>query len=148
MFSNDIEDRTEHLPNGALLVECGYRLVGVGAHRDSNAIEESNFMVASDRLGSAGDIGRPWDYGTEEWSTVGVAHFRHWAVGWVDELVYRPGVDANVDTMVQLIRRSLEDYPILDEEHYSELEWSSNHPDDDDLCYSDDDDCGCERIKA
>jgi len=137
-------ERTAKLPNGSKLVECGFELVGVGMHRDSHPYEESNFMVASGMLDADGDIGRPWEYGEDEYPIVGVAHFRHWAVGWVDELVYRPGVDPDTDALVLEIREALDRYPLLDEGHASELEWDANHPEDG-VCYAEDyDDCPCQ----
>lgn len=136
-------ERTALLPNGRKLVESGYELVGVGAHRDSHAYERSNLEVATEWLSSSGDIGRPWDDEGADGPLVGVAHFRHWAVGWVDELMYRPGEDEATDSLVSELRERLEQYPLLDEEHALMMEWEENHPEDG-VCYSEDgDDCGC-----
>lgn len=107
----------------------------VGQHRDSDPLERSNFEVIHRDLAERfGD-------------SVDVASFRHWAVGWIEEITYdagRPELVAAVDEW----RAALADYPCADEEHYSQLEWDDNHPDCDELCYSDDPDCSCGRRKA
>jgi hypothetical protein len=81
----------------------------VGRHRDSDVLDRSNFEVALEQLGGESD-------------TVIVARASHWAVGWVESIL----VDAtNADAVHEAedIRRSLEDYPVLDDMRYSEMEW-------------------------
>lgn len=101
----------------------------VGISRDSDALERSNYILAQEMLDGIDP---------DAWS---IARFNHWAVGWIDEIVYDIGND-DMSAEVSRIRGMLEDYPVLDEVHYSELEWSDNHPDDG-VCYSDDGDCPC-----
>lgn len=74
---------------------------------------------------------------------VAVAHFRHWAVGWVDELIYRPS-DADAAAIVRELRERLEEYPLLNEDDAYRREWETDHPSPSE-CYSDEgDDCPCD----
>ena len=87
----------------------------VGQTRDSEALERSNMITATERLDAIDANG----------STV--ARFGHWAVGWIEEIAYDladPAICAAVDAM----RASLDDYPVLDEIRYSDMEWEENHP--------------------
>lgn len=86
-------------------------LIGpAGQHRDSDTIERSNFEVARDRL-----LAVDPDQHDHE-----VIRMRHWAVGWVEEIAYRPG--SEVARVADSIRESLDGYAILDEHHHSKLE--------------------------
>ena len=107
----------------------------VGRHRDSEALDNSNFEVIYE------------DLKTRFPDSVDVVHFGHWAVGWVEEIAYDPG-NADLVAAIEEWREKLDNYPVADEEHYSQLEWDENHPEHDSLCYSDDSDCGCGREKA
>ena len=82
--------------------------VGPGRSRDSEALEESNFAVALTRLGDESD-------------TVRVVRAGHWAVGWVETILVHES-DTKGLAELQHIADDLESYPILDEEHYSNLE--------------------------
>lgn len=96
-------------------------LVGpCGRSRESDLIEESNFAVAVSRLSMIDSDKADYE----------VIRFGHFAVGWIDEIVTRPG--SACAAAASKMRESLEDYPILDEDHYSYLEqeyessnWSS-----------------------
>lgn len=82
----------------------------LGQSRDSDTIERSNFQVACDMF----DEIDPDGYTIERES--------HWAVGWVETLL----VDPSKPDMVQQaedIQAALEDYPLLDEMHHSNLEY-------------------------
>jgi hypothetical protein len=48
----------------------------------------------------------------------------HWAVGWVEYLMIRADAPQAIRDKVQAIADQLENYPIYDEDHYSELEWN------------------------
>lgn len=107
----------------------------VGQHRDSGALDKSNFAVIyADLSGKFGEA-------------VDIALFTHWAVGWVEEIIWDAGRE-DVARAVADWRGALADYPVADEMHFSELEWESNHPSGDPHCYSEDDDCGCGRESA
>lgn len=82
----------------------------VGQHRDSDALDRSNFTVIyqdlSERFGDSVDIAR----------------FGHWACGWVEEIIFDIGND-DCEQAVAAWRAKLDDYPVADEAHWSELEW-------------------------
>jgi hypothetical protein len=90
--------------------ERGSWLVAAGQHRDSDSIERSNFAAMLKRLGGESD-------------TVAVERESHWAVGWVEHLLIDPGDTAKVEA-AQEMRESIADYPLLDESHHSELEYT------------------------
>jgi hypothetical protein len=89
-------------------------------HRDANIIDESNWRVAL-----ASSDAKPWDNGDDNFEDRPmVYHWRagHCLVGWVEYLMVR--ADADEDTLKRAgeIVCALDDYPILDEWDYSELE--------------------------
>lgn len=61
--------------------ECG----PCGRTRDSEPIEAHNFEVAQDRLDAIDPNGDTWE----------VISWRHWAVGWVEEIFTMPGSEAH-----------------------------------------------------
>ena len=75
--------------------------------RDSEALTRSNFTCALEQIGG----------------NVAVAHERHWACGWVETILI-PQENTQALEIAQKILDKLEDYPVLNEEHYSELEYS------------------------
>lgn len=82
--------------------------VFLGRHRDSDLITESNFTCALKRLGGESD-------------TVKVVFESHWAVGWVEWIAIHES-DVTALQEADAVLDELNDYPILDESHYSELE--------------------------
>lgn len=101
----------------------------VGQHRDSEALDRSNFEVIYEDLAER--------FGDD----VDNASFGHWAVGWVEELAWNAG-NTELATEVQRWEKALADYPVADDMHFSDLEWQDNHPREGE-CYSDDPYC-CE----
>ena len=85
-----------------------YYSSGVGQSRDSSALERSNFSCMLRALGGESD-------------TVLVIHEGHWAVGWVEWIAIHES-DAKALETADEIARGLEDYPVVDESHWSELE--------------------------
>lgn len=84
--------------------------VGPARTRDSEVLEQSNFDVTLRELGGESD------------PEVVVAGTNHWAVGWVDRiLVHKDAYDKL--RILDAIAEKLEDYPVLDEEDFSEREW-------------------------
>ena len=117
----------------------------LGQHRDSEALERSNYTVVStDLLGRFGSkvsahapaceaVGTDWDaLPCDCPPDVVVETFRHWAVGWTESLLVR--VDAHRVRPTDLLEpteawleavewlEALEAYPVADEDHYSQLE--------------------------
>lgn len=85
----------------------GY-FVGLGQHRDSDALDRSNFRAALEALGGESD-------------TVHVVREGHWAVGWIEWIAIH---ESNIESLkIQYdIERSLADYPVLDETDLCEEE--------------------------
>jgi hypothetical protein len=85
--------------------------VDLGSHRDADALTRSNYAVVETRLRDADGNEETW---CEESSS-------HWAVGWTANFAVAPGSGA--ETVLRDAVAQLADYPVLDEEHYSELEF-------------------------
>ena len=74
--------------------------------RDSDALEESNFHTALRMLDG-------------ESETVKVARSSHWLVGWVEQILIHVSDVEKVELGNQIVAQ-LEEYPVLDEDDYSE----------------------------
>jgi hypothetical protein len=81
---------------------------GCGQHRDSDCLERSNFACMLKSLGG-------------ESETVIVVRENHWAVGWVEWIAIHED-DSKSLVIADKIQERLEDYPIINEDHWSELE--------------------------
>jgi hypothetical protein len=84
---------------------------GVGQSRDSDCLEQSNFAVMLAELGGESD-------------TVIVVRESHWAVGWVEWIAIHQSDTAALAVADAACER-LANYPILDEEDWSEREWNA-----------------------
>jgi hypothetical protein len=102
--------------------------VGHG-NREESAVDDSNYEVAETILTDASSFG--------EVST----RYDAWPGGLIETLLVRAD-DAPALRELARIIDALESYPILDDEHHSEMEWDRAHPSDHE-CYADDQ-CGCE----
>ncbi len=107
--------------------------VGLSCHRDSDTLAQSNYEVFNSALGAlplkavddrindspywGGDIDQ-WD----EAPSVYVVRESHWAVGWV-EWVAIHGSDTEAMKLADKLLTDLGNYPVLDEEHWSNLEY-------------------------
>lgn len=80
----------------------------VTRNRDSGTLEQSNWDVFLREMGGESD-------------TVQVHRFGHWACGWFEVIVIDPADTAAVLSALQM-QTALEDYPILDDDHFSEAE--------------------------
>jgi hypothetical protein len=98
--------------------DCG----PVGQTRDSDTLDRCNFEVAQERLSAVDPVGEDF----------AVLRFGHWAVGWVEEIVVRPGTPAHF--AAREMERDLASYPILDEDRLSAFELEAH---DDSACDSD-----------
>lgn len=92
-----------------------YYSAGFGQSRDSDTLEESNFAVASEELLKLNS-----DYGDE--TTVQIVRENHWAVGWVEWIAIHWSNIQAYQRALQLCEQT-EDYPVLDEDHWSNLEY-------------------------
>lgn len=82
-------------------------LVVLTRSRDSSTLGESNWRVALDQLGG-------------ESEDVEIHRFGHWACGWWEALTVRK--ESDTEKKGQEINDALENYPVLCEEDWSELE--------------------------
>ena len=94
----------------------GWAVAPVGQSRDSDTVERSNFRVTLDRL----------THGNDDGETVRVVRERHFLVGWVEWIAIDPK-DTFAMTEAEMIATELEDYPILDDDDHSELEWEEEN---------------------
>lgn len=104
-------------------------LVVLGRNRDSDILTESNWEVAIQDLESQGftefgDLsvpveGEDYEKG-EEKPFYSIIRHGHWACGWVEYLCVLAGTEAQ--KIGEEIHCALADYPVLDDEHYSEME--------------------------
>lgn len=93
----------------------GHWLIAAAIHRDSGALERSNFEVMEKRLRGDSTIA------ASEIEAVAIERASHWAVGWIDYLLVNPE-SGPAASLAQSMIEAIEDYPVLDEEHFSQLE--------------------------
>ena len=98
------------IPDSYMGAEWPEYFVFLGQHRDSDALTRSNFECGLRELGG-------------ESETVIVVRERHWAVGWVEWIAIHES-DERALKIADEISCGLSDYPVLDESHFSELEWT------------------------
>ena len=83
--------------------------VFLGQHRDSDSVDRSNFTCALGVLGGESD-------------TVQVIREGHWAVGWIEWIAIHESDDKALREADE-IAGALEDYPVVCEDHLSDLEY-------------------------
>lgn len=81
---------------------------GVGQSRDSDALERSNFECMLKAIGG-------------ESETVTVVRESHWAVGWVEWIAIHQDDEKALRIAGEIVE-GLEDYPVVNDDHFSELE--------------------------
>ena len=84
-------------------------LIVAGRSRDSAALERSNFESIEAALNAVNPDG------------VAIERASHWSVGWVESLLIDPS-DARLVSTAEEIRAALEDYPVVDDEHFIKTE--------------------------
>jgi hypothetical protein len=84
-----------------------YYSAGFGQSRDSDALERSNFETAWKAL--------------QKFEGVERVRESHWAVGWV-EWIAIPADDFAALKVADEMKGRVKDYPVLDDEHFSQLE--------------------------
>ena len=93
-------------------------------NRDSSLIDRHNWQTACEQLhAEAYDDGR---YGELADDRPMVYHWRagHWACGWVEYLMVRADAPDNIKNEAGEILCSLAEYPVLDEDSFSEAEYN------------------------
>lgn len=99
-------------------------------HRDSDALARSNWSVLAADLGAEAYTyirANHWsDDSTDYEDRPTVYHWRasHWAVGWVEYLMVRADAPEDVLTNAGEWLSALADYPVADDDHFSELEFT------------------------
>ena len=84
--------------------------VFLGQTRDSSSLDRSNFTCALELLGG-------------ESETVRVIRESHWACGWVEWIGIHETDGAALQKADQIAKR-LDGYPVVNEDHWSELEYT------------------------
>ena len=79
----------------------------VSITRDTGAFQKSNFIAALKHMGG-------------ESETVEVHRFGHWGPGWYEIIIADPSRAPEVEALY----KALEDYPLLDEDDYSDRSYS------------------------
>ena len=112
-------------PDASYYGDRGNWYIVLSTHPGADTVIQSNFSVAIQRL--SGIRGRTPNPGgnlpdlpglvVDNWA---IETSGHWLVGRVENLIVEPGTKA--EEIAREIVEQLEDYPILDEEHYSNLE--------------------------
>lgn len=83
--------------------------VFLGQHRDSDSLTRSNFECGLQAIGGESD-------------TVQIVHESHWAVGWVEWIAIHKDDTAAIAKANDILA-SVDDYPVVNEDHWSQLEW-------------------------
>lgn len=86
---------------------CYY--VFLSQHRDSDSLARSNFICGLKALGG-------------ESETVQVVREGHWAAGWVEWIAIHQD-DTEALKLADSIMEKLESYSVVNEDHFSQLEW-------------------------
>ena len=84
--------------------------VFLSQHRDSDSLTRSNFECAIAALSKV----------SEDFEIVRESH---WAVGWVEWIAIHQD-DSEALRLADKMQAKLNDYPVLNEDHWSELEWN------------------------
>lgn len=98
------------MPDSYAGAEWPEYFVFLGQSRDSDTLTRSNFECGLEALEGESD-------------TVIVVRESHWAVGWVEWIAIH---ESDVRSIIRAegMLCALSDYPVLDESHFSELEWT------------------------
>ena len=92
--------------------------------RDSDALDRSNFECAQNALEEISpeyDGALGWGDNTSDVEPWSVVHEGHWAVGWVEWIAIHKDATKHLECAAE-IACALEDYPVVNEEHYSQVE--------------------------
>jgi hypothetical protein len=98
------------LPDSYMGASWPEYFVFLAQHRDSDTLTRSNFLAGLAAIGGESD-------------TVQIIREGHWAVGWLEWIAIHES-DAKALREADEIAGALTDYPVVSDEHFSELEWS------------------------
>lgn len=88
--------------------------MGLGQHRDSDSLTRSNFACFLKAIGGESGLG------------VRVVRENHWAVGWVEWIAIHETATEALE-IADSIMEKLDGYPVVNEDHWSDLEWTEAH---------------------
>lgn len=94
-------------------------LRGPSITRDSGPLEKSNFKAALEMLGGEDRDGADED--NDYYGDVIVEHWTHWGPGWVEQILVHYKAKKKLEILKD-IKDRIENYPVLDEEDYSQME--------------------------
>ena len=95
-------------------------LVAYATHRDADCLARSNWRSFIRKLGGTGEEGAKGSQEINE--NLAIEEANHWAVGWVQYLLIAPTA-ADLIAKAEEINADLEDYPVVDEMDWSQLEY-------------------------
>ena len=93
--------------------------VFLGQNRDSDCLTRSNFQCGFERLKPLST-----DLESEEMPSVQIVSENHWAVGWVEWIAIHES-NAPAIAEAEAMLEKLENYPALNEDHWSKLEFDA-----------------------
>ena len=105
----------------------------IGRSRDSRLLESSNWKCIvqdlEEKFGpeQCGEYGDDGFCGAEKVTEAGkptwfIIRDSHWAVGWVETLyIHQDAKD--IVAWAEAVEKRLDNYPLYNEDHYSEMEW-------------------------
>ena len=91
-----------------------WRVAPCKQNRDSDALTRSNFACQVDAFEKIDPEGADHE----------VCSFNHWACGWFEVVIVRPG--SKVEVAACEVLCGLADYPIVSEDHFSSLEFDEH----------------------
>lgn len=92
----------------------------LGQHRDSDILTRCNWKAATETLEALAEQLDAFDDDGD--SYLQIAHDSHWAVGWCDTLLVHKDAPTQLIAEAERIVKQLRDYPVLDENLFSEME--------------------------
>lgn len=98
--------------NGAYFGDFPAWLVAYAIHRDSDCLERSNYEELKERFLAVSPENEQWTIETSS----------HWLVGHIEHLIVAP--DSECERIALDAIEALENYPVLNEERYSEMEYN------------------------
>lgn len=98
-----------NLPDAYAGAKWPEHFVFLGQSRDSDALTRSNFIRGLELIGGESD-------------TVQIVRERHWACGWIEWIAIHES-DVHALSKADDILTALEDYPVVDEDHFAQIEW-------------------------
>ena len=99
--------------------DCGDWLVCATLNRDSDCLSRSNYRSFIKILGGKGTEGNKGSCEINE--NLRIEESTHWACGWLQYLIINPAAVELIAVAEETLSR-IDDYPVLDESDFSELE--------------------------